>query len=40
LKEQYHISLEEFSLERFKRILETSEMLPGRRVLKENTAEN
>ena len=39
MADQYHIDLEQFSLEKFKRILETSELLPGRVVLKEKLAE-
>jgi predicted flap endonuclease-1-like 5' DNA nuclease len=35
----YYIDLEGFSLERFRHILETGEVLPGRKVLKEKTAE-
>ncbi|MDY6892825.1 MAG: DUF4332 domain-containing protein [Chloroflexota bacterium] len=35
----YHIDLENFSLDRFRHILETSELLPGRKVLKENIAD-
>ncbi len=36
---QYHIDLAGFSLERFRRTLESDEMLPGRQVLKENISE-
>ena len=39
MADQYHIDLERFSLERFKRILGTSELLPGRRGLKEKIIE-
>jgi len=39
MADQYHIDLEEFSLERFRHTLETRELLPGRRILKENIAE-
>lgn len=35
----YYIDLEGFSLERFRHTLETGEVLPGRTVLKEKTAE-
>jgi predicted flap endonuclease-1-like 5' DNA nuclease len=34
----YHIDLERFSLERFRRILEAGELLPGRQILKEDLA--
>lgn len=33
---QYHLNLQKFSLARFKDILETEEMLPGRQILKED----
>jgi len=36
---QYYIDLEKFSLEKFRHILETSELLPGRKVLKERISE-
>jgi hypothetical protein len=39
MAEGYHIDLERFSLEKFRHILETSELLPGRKVLKENISE-
>jgi len=39
MAEQYYIDLEQFSLERFRHILETRELLPGRKVLKENISE-
>jgi len=39
MADQYHIDLEQFRLERFKQILETSELLPGRRILKERVSE-
>lgn len=39
MADQYHIDLERFSLERFRHILETSEVLPGRKVLKEKISE-
>ena len=39
MAEQYYIDLEQFSLERFRHILETRELLPGRKVLKENLPE-
>ena len=35
----YHIDLEQFSLERFRHVLETGELLPGRKVLQENISE-
>ena len=39
MADQYYIDLEQFSLERFRHILETRELLPGRKVLKENISE-
>jgi len=36
---QYHVDLEQFSLEKFRHILETSELLPSRRILKEKIPE-
>jgi predicted flap endonuclease-1-like 5' DNA nuclease len=39
MADPYHIDLEQFSMERFRHILETSELLPGRKVLKEKIAE-
>jgi len=39
MADQYHIDLERFSLEKFRHILETSELLPGRKVLKEKISE-
>jgi len=39
MAEQYYIDLEQFSLERFRHILETRELLPGRKILKENLSE-
>ena len=39
MADPYHIDLEQFSLERFRHSLETSEVLPGRRILKEKIAE-
>ncbi len=39
MADQYHIDLEKFSLEKFRHVLETSELLPGRKVLKENISE-
>lgn len=35
----YHLDLEQFSLARFRRILETGELLPSHRILKEQLAE-
>ena len=35
----YHIDLERFSLEKLRHILETSDLLPGRRILKEKVIE-
>lgn len=35
----YHLDLEQFSLEHFRHILETSEMLPSHRILKEQLSE-
>jgi predicted flap endonuclease-1-like 5' DNA nuclease len=39
ISEQYHIALEQFSLEEFKHILETSRLLPSQRVLGEKLPE-
>lgn len=39
MADQYHIDLEQFNLEKFRHILETREVLPGRKVLKESIAE-
>lgn len=39
MTKQYQLDLEGFSLERFKRILESSELLPGRQILKEDLSE-
>ncbi len=39
MSDQYYIDLEQFSLQRFRQILETSELLPGRKILKENLTE-
>jgi len=39
MADPYHIDLERFSLERFRHSLETGEVLPGRRILKEKIAE-
>jgi nucleotidyltransferase/DNA polymerase involved in DNA repair len=39
MADQYHLDLAGFSLERFKRILQTKELLPGRRILLENISE-
>jgi hypothetical protein len=40
MADPYHIDLERFSLERFRHSLETGEVLPGRRILKEKIAEH
>jgi predicted flap endonuclease-1-like 5' DNA nuclease len=39
MKEQYHVDLENFSLEKFKQILEISDVLPSQKILKEKIAE-
>ena len=39
MTDNYHISLEEVSLEEYQRILESKEILPGRRILKEDILE-
>jgi predicted flap endonuclease-1-like 5' DNA nuclease len=39
MEDNYYIDLEQFSLERFKRLLETKELSPGRRILKEDIPE-
>jgi hypothetical protein len=39
MADQYHLDLEGFSLQRFRHILETSELLPSRQVLKEKISE-
>jgi hypothetical protein len=39
MADQYHLDLEGFSLESFRHILETSELLPSRRILKEKISE-
>ncbi len=39
MSDGYHIDLERFSLERFRHILETGELLPGRMILKEDLPE-
>jgi hypothetical protein len=39
MTDHYHIDLEQFSLEKFRHILETSELLPSRRILKEKIPE-
>ena len=39
MAEQYHVDLEQFSLEKFRRILETGEVLPSRKILKEKIPE-
>ena len=39
MAEQYHVDLERFSLEKFRRILETGEVLPSRKILKEKIPE-
>jgi hypothetical protein len=39
MADQYHLDLEGFSLERFRHILEISELLPSRRILKEKISE-
>jgi hypothetical protein len=38
MTDQYHIDLEGFSLERFKHTLETGDLLPGRRILREEVS--
>ncbi len=40
MADQYHIGLEAFSLDRLRRHLESGDLLPGRRILGENVAEN
>jgi len=39
MADQYYIDLEQFSLQKFRHILETKELLPGRRILRENIQE-
>lgn len=39
MAEQYHVDLEQFSLERFRHILETGKVLPSRKILKEKIPE-
>ena len=39
MSDLYHIDLEQFSLERFRHMLEAKDVLPGRRVLKEKMPE-
>lgn len=36
---QYHINMEQYSLEHFRQQIETQELLPGRRILKEDIGE-
>ena len=39
MAEQYYVDLERFSMEKFRRILETGEVLPSRKILKEKIPE-
>ncbi len=39
MTDPYHIDLEDFELEKFRKKLETGELLPGRRILKEKIAQ-
>jgi hypothetical protein len=39
MTDQYHLDLENFSLERYRHILETEELLPSHKILKENISE-
>jgi predicted flap endonuclease-1-like 5' DNA nuclease len=39
MADEYHLDLAQFSLKKFRRILETGAVLPGRRILKEQLAE-
>ncbi len=39
MADQYYMDLEQFSLQKFRQILETKELMPGRRILRENIQE-